>query len=101
MQLSWAITLQIFWAKSSNPRVGVRKGEGGGTGGERDEPERSRVTSVYFVLNHGPPLVYELSFTGTVRSQHLQEHSSGLRTSQSGQWVACLLYIKTGYNVFF
>ena len=82
------ITLQIFWAKSSNPRVGGSEGGGGGRGcdGRREGRARAKpCNQCIFVLNHGPPLVYELSFTGTVRSQHLQEHSSGLRTSQSGQ----------------
>ena len=36
MQLPWAITLQIFWAKPGNPREG-------GKGGWGREPERSRV----------------------------------------------------------
>ena len=38
-----------------------------------------------FILNHWPPLVFVLSFAGTVRSQRLQEHTSGLKTSQNGQ----------------
>ena len=28
MQLSWAITLQIFWAKRGNPREGRMEGRG-------------------------------------------------------------------------
>ena len=47
MELFWAMTLQIFWPKPGNPREGGQKGGTNGRegGGEREGPERSRVTS--------------------------------------------------------
>ena len=46
MELFWAMTLQIFWPKPGNPREGGQKGgTNGREGGEREGPERSRVTS--------------------------------------------------------
>ena len=49
MELSWAITRQILWAKTGNPREGGREGgrvEGRDqweAGGEREGPEQSRL----------------------------------------------------------